>query len=64
MWSFNDGLSGNLLETFGNRPRRFLAGYRIFFSVKVFSKFFFINKKNPERNNAWTVKVGEGSGPL
>ena len=30
VWSVNDGFSGNLLETSGNRPQRFLAGFRRF----------------------------------
>ena len=30
VWSVNDGLSGNLLETSGNQPRRFPAGFRSF----------------------------------
>ena len=38
MWSVNDGLSGNLLETSGNRPQRFLASSRISTIEKNFLK--------------------------
>ena len=37
-WSVNDGLSGNLLETSGNRPQRFLASSRISTIEKKFLK--------------------------
>ena len=38
VWSVNDGLSGNLLETSGNRPQRFLASSRISTIEKKFLK--------------------------
>ena len=34
MWSINDGLSGNLLETSGNLPETSAAGFRIFQLIK------------------------------
>ena len=38
VWSVNDELSGNLMETSGNRPRRFPAGFANFllFSIIIF----------------------------
>ena len=46
VWSVNDGLSGNLLETSGNQPRKFPAGFRIFIGKVVFFKFFLLIKKS------------------
>ena len=44
VWSVNDGLSGNLLEISGNRPRRFPAGFRQVSDFFYLYNFFFINK--------------------